>query len=347
MPVSLPFTSGQTSATALADQAQIHFAADGHPPIVALNHATRTNRFRKDDRAVLRKNFMRLKPSQARQTKLAKRNPYPALLHTVVTLLDEARRASARTVNVIMTATYWQVGRHIVEHEQAGEQRADYGQQLLGKLSADLTKRFGRGFSADNLETMRLFYLAYLDARKISETPSRKLLPTVTDPVSAEISETVSRKSSLALLTENFPLSWSHYVMLVRRSRSPEARAFYESEALRGGWSVRQLDRQMSTLFYERTALSRNKAAMLRKGARPRPSDRVTPEEEIKHPLVLEFLGLNRSTIAMTNFMLHMQQKVVLSHARPAPVFSGLNVRSCRPASRSTSTRPRHACCPR
>jgi predicted nuclease of restriction endonuclease-like (RecB) superfamily len=80
--------------------------------------------------------------------------------------------------------------------------------------------------------------------------------------------------------------------MLVRRSRSPEARAFYETEALRGGWSVRQLDRQMSTLFYERTALSRNKAAMLRKGARPRPSDRVTPKEEIKHPLVLEFLGL-------------------------------------------------------
>jgi predicted nuclease of restriction endonuclease-like (RecB) superfamily len=150
----------------------------------------------------------------------------------------------------------------------------------------------GRGFSTDNLETMRLFYLAYLDARKISETQSRKLLPAVAGPVSADISETVSRKFSLALLAENFPLSWSHYVMLVRRSRSPETRAFYETEALRGGWSVRQLDRQMSTLFYERTALSRNKAAMLRKGARPHPSDRVTPEEEIKHPLVLEFLGL-------------------------------------------------------
>lgn len=102
----------------------------------------------------------------------------------------------------------------------------------------------------------------------------------------------MSRKLNLTLLAEHFPLSWSHYVHLLRRSRSPEARAFYETEALRGGWSVRQLDRQMSTLFYERTALSRNKAAMLRKGARPRPSDRVTPEEEIKHPIVLEFLGL-------------------------------------------------------
>lgn len=191
-----------------------------------------------------------------------------------------------------MTATYWQVGRHTVDHEQAGEHRAGYGQQLLDKLSADLTKRFGRGFSTDNLETMRLFYLAYLKAREISETPSRKLLPSSSGPLSTNISETVSRKFSLTHLAEAFPLSWSHYVMLVRRSRSPEARAFYETEALRGGWSVRQLDRQMSTLFYERTALSRNKAAMLRKGARPRPSDRVTPEEEIKHPLVLEFLGL-------------------------------------------------------
>jgi predicted nuclease of restriction endonuclease-like (RecB) superfamily len=233
-----------------------------------------------------------MKPTRSKPTKPSRRNSYPSLLRTVVTLLDEARRASARTVNVIMTATYWQVGQHIVEFEQAGERRAGYGQQLLDKLSTDLNKRFGRGFSTDNLETMRLFYLAYLKAREISETPSRKLLPSSVGAVSAEISETASRKFNLTLLAEHFPLSWSHYVMLVRRSRSPEARAFYETEALRGGWSVRQLDRQMSTLFYERTALSRNKAAVLRKGARPRPSDRVTPEEELKHPLVLEFLGL-------------------------------------------------------
>jgi len=225
-------------------------------------------------------------------TKPAPAPAYPVLLRRVVTLLEEARRASARTVNIIMTATYWQVGGHIVEFEQAGQRRAGYGEQLLGRLSTDLSKRFGRGFSIDNLETMRLFYLAYLPARTISETPSRKLLSPVSGAAVTGISETVSRESSRARLAERFPLSWSHYVMLVRRSRSPEARAFYETEALRGGWSVRQLDRQMSTLFYERTALARNKAAMLRQGARPRPTDRVTPEEEIKHPLVLEFLGL-------------------------------------------------------
>ena len=237
------------------------------------------------------------------KSKSGKADSYPSLLHTLVTLLDESRRASARTVNVIMTATYWQVGRHIVEFEQAGERRAGYGQQLLNKLSTDLNKRFGRGFSVDHLELMRLFYSSYSPAQ-ISETASRGLLPAA----ASDISESPIRKSSVTLVPMNsesvirncsflewsqiFPLSWTHYVHLLRRSRSPEARAFYETEALRGGWSVRQLDRQMSTLFYERTALSRNKAAMLRKGARPRPSDRVTPEEEIKHPLVLEFLGL-------------------------------------------------------
>jgi predicted nuclease of restriction endonuclease-like (RecB) superfamily len=88
-----------------------------------------------------------------------------------------------------------------------------------------------------------------------------------------------------------FPLSWTHYVRLLRVG-NPFAREFYETEALRGGWTVRQLDRQIGTQFYERTALSRNKAAMLTQGARPKPQDRVTAEEEIKDPLVLEFLGL-------------------------------------------------------
>ena len=90
-----------------------------------------------------------MKPIRSKSKKFARRT-YPSLLRTVVTLLEDARRASARTVNVIMTATYWQVGRHIVEFEQAGEHRAGYGQHLLDKLSNDLNKRFGRGFSADN-----------------------------------------------------------------------------------------------------------------------------------------------------------------------------------------------------
>src|SRR5205814_6162615 len=107
----------------------------------------------------------------------------------------------------------------------------------------------------------------------------------------ASISATSSRKSDLASVASLFPLPWSHYVRLLS-VKNPEARRFYEAEALRGGWSVRQLDRQISTLFFERTALSRNKAAMLRQGQRERSRDQVTPEEEIKDPFVLEFLGL-------------------------------------------------------
>jgi predicted nuclease of restriction endonuclease-like (RecB) superfamily len=207
---------------------------------------------------------------------------YHAVLGDLVTLIASTRRAAARSVNAIMTATYFFVGRAIVEHEQRGATRAAYGGRLLERLGADLSGRFGRGFSADNLETMRRFYVAY--ASEISETPSRKSI--------TKKSETLSRESVLHGLAGRFPLPWSHYVLLVRRSRSPAARAFYETEALRGGWTVRQLQRQIDTQFYERTALSRNKAAMLAKGAKARREDLVTPEEELKDPLVLEFLGL-------------------------------------------------------
>jgi len=206
---------------------------------------------------------------------------YETILSEVAGLLESARRASVRATNTIMTATYWEIGRRIVEFEQRGGARAEYGKELLSRLSADLTARFGKGFSVDNLETMRLFYRAYSSLDIKDETSS---LPPK--------SETVSRKFTAVDFTGRFPLPWSHYVLLVRRTKTPEGRAFYEAEALRGGWSVRQLDRQISTQFYERTALSRNKAAMLKKGAKALPEDTVTPEEEIKDPFVLEFLGL-------------------------------------------------------
>ena len=101
----------------------------------------------------------------------------------------------------------------------------------------------------------------------------------------------MSAELTIRDIANRFPLPWSHYVNLLS-VKNLEARAFYETEALRGGWSVRQLERQINTQFYERTALSRDKAAMLKKGAKPLPEDAVTPEEEIKDPLVLEFLGL-------------------------------------------------------
>ncbi len=211
------------------------------------------------------------------------KNNYSALITDISGVLESARKFSARTVNSILTSTYWFIGRRVVEYEQNGSDRAVYGLNLLPRLSSDLTAKFGKGFSVDNLESMRLFYLAY-NSESISETPSRK------SP--ARIPETSSRNFGLNLLMDAFPLSWSHYVMLVRRVKNEGARKFYESEALRSGWSVRQLDRQISSQFYDRTLLSKNKSAILKKGEKPLPEDIVTPEEEIKDPFVLEFLGL-------------------------------------------------------
>lgn len=219
----------------------------------------------------------------SKKTKIVLKQNYNLLIGDISSLLESARRTSARAVNTILTATYWEIGRRIIEYEQEGAGRAEYGHQLLKNLSYDLTKNFGRGFSADNLESMRLFYLTY-SSTEISETLSRKF--------DLGKSETSSRILNIEFISNCFPLPWSHYVMLVRRIKDDGARKFYESEALRSGWSVRQLDRQISSQFYERTLLSKNKSAMIKKGEKPLPEDIVTPEEEIKDPFILEFLGL-------------------------------------------------------
>jgi predicted nuclease of restriction endonuclease-like (RecB) superfamily len=211
----------------------------------------------------------------------------------VVELLDAARRASARVVNMLMTATYWEIGRRIVQCEQAGERRAAYGMELLTRLSADLTKRFGREYSVDNLERARKFYLTFAAARK-SATSLWISAPAGLTPISA----TSLRKSSgdeviewMRVIAEKFPLPWSHYTRLLRL-RSAHAVEFYHAEAMRGGWTVKQLERQMNSQFYERTALSRNKAGMLVKGQRRLPEDKLSADEEIRNPFLLEFLGL-------------------------------------------------------
>lgn len=196
---------------------------------------------------------------------------YGSLLTDMVALLEAARRAAARSVNAIMTATYWEIGRRIVEQEQKGKRRAGYGEALIEQLSQDLTHRFGRGFGRRNLFQMRAFHEAY---------------PKIVQTVSAQFDQT-----SLERIAQRFPLPWSAYVRLLA-VRNRHSREFYEEEALRGGWSVRQLDRQIGSQFYERTALSKNKAAMLTKGAKRKPGDEVTAEEEVKDPYILEFLGL-------------------------------------------------------
>lgn len=208
-----------------------------------------------------------------RQTSLflSEDGDYAELVAGIVDLLETARRSAVRSVNSIMTVTYWEIGRRIVQTEQAGEAKAEYGVAVIESLAVELTDRFGRGFRRSNLFQMRAFFITYADVVAI-------------DPASnfSEIVQTVSGQ---------FPLPWSHYVKLIS-VKDPNARAFYEAEALKQGWSVRQMSRQISTQVYERTLISRNKASMLEQSSQVQSKETIYPEEEIRDPFILEFLDL-------------------------------------------------------
>jgi predicted nuclease of restriction endonuclease-like (RecB) superfamily len=193
---------------------------------------------------------------------------YSELLSGVVSLIEEARLAAVRSVNVVLTSTYWLVGQRIVEHEQSGSERAGYGEALLKRLAQDLTASLGRGFSERNLRQMRLFYLGW----PIPPTVSAEL-------VEAGIRQTPSAKS---VPWPRFPLPWSHYVRLLSVSAA-KAREYYEREALLGGWSARQLDRQIASLAYQRA-----------RGARSRSTKEETlpADAHVRDPFILEFLNL-------------------------------------------------------
>lgn len=151
------------------------------------------------------------------------------LFARVAGILQQARGAVARTINTAMVQAYWQIGREIVEDEQAGERRAGYGDELLKRLSKRLSKQFGAGFGVSNLKDIRRFYLVFPGGSKIGQTPSGLL-------------ETSQTASGLSVAAFPHALSWSHYVTLMR-VRDDRARGFYEIEAAREAWSVRELER--------------------------------------------------------------------------------------------------------
>jgi predicted nuclease of restriction endonuclease-like (RecB) superfamily len=257
----------------------------------------------------------RNKPKTAKATP-SRPADYDQVLSGVVELLDAARRASARVVNTLMTATYWEIGRRIVETEQAGQRRAEYGEELVRRLALDLTKQYGRGFGFSQLKLMRQFYQTFPGVITAKPLPSQlkveksgigqSLIGQFKSPGSAPITigQSVIGQFSgragakfphalerLGQIARVFSLPWTHYVRLLR-VRNGLAREFYVRETLAGGWSVRQLNRQINSQFYERTALSKNKTAMLVKGEKPKAGDAVSADEEIRNPLVLEFLNL-------------------------------------------------------
>lgn len=215
------------------------------------------------------------------------------LIHQIRDLIQSARRAVVHSVDLIQVMTNFEIGRRIVEHEQGGEERAGYGKALLREISGALTAEFGRGFSKRNLEYMRRFYLAYQD-RRIAQMPSAQLpsAKKCQTPSGEFVGQELPQlwQTASAKFSSPFKLSWSQYIFLISID-NPEERSFYEIEAAEGGWTLPELKRQFNSGLYERLALSRDKEGVKKLAAKGQLVAR--PEDLLKEPYVLEFLGLD------------------------------------------------------
>ena len=186
--------------------------------------------------------------------KVAKHKQYDGLIKEVGVLLEEARKNVYYQVNQILVKTYWEIGKRIVQFEQQGNKKAEYGDKILDTLAVDLKLNYGKGFSRSNVYSMRLFYLKYT---KI---------------------QTVSGK-----------LSWSHYCELLSVS-DDLARGFYEKQCLMENWSIRELNRQINSMLFERIALSKDKKEVLKLSYKGQVIE--SEYDIIKDPYVLEFLKI-------------------------------------------------------
>jgi predicted nuclease of restriction endonuclease-like (RecB) superfamily len=204
-------------------------------------------------------------------------------------------RTNLPWLNRLLILRNWTIGAHLIEFEQDGADRALYGAALLSRLSRDLRQRRVRGVSADVLERMRLLYLKYPQLRAEISATSRKLPPAAAPKVQEK--SATSRKSRRATLPTPLPgerllrFSWSQLGELVRVD-DPWKRAFYENECRKENWSVRQLQRQVGSMLYERTGLSSNKPAVIEAARREVRKPSQSPAEWIRDPYVLEFTGL-------------------------------------------------------
>ncbi|WOE69141.1 PDDEXK nuclease domain-containing protein [Hydrogenimonas thermophila] len=178
----------------------------------------------------------------------------------IKTLLNDARNRVYKNINEIMTKTYFEIGKKIVQEEQRGNRRADYGKNLLKNLSNELTKEFGKGFSVANLKNMRQFYLAFQNRQTVSS---------------------------------EFKLSYSHYIFLSRIQNENE-RDFYEIESVKNSWSLRELRRQFDSALYERLLLSKDKNQIKQLAKSGQVVEK--PKDLIKDPYILEFVGLDEKS---------------------------------------------------
>ena len=210
----------------------------------------------------------------------------------VVDLLQQARQQVLRTVNSTMVYTYFEIGRIIVEEEQNGKERAEYGKQLLKGLSKELNNEFGKGFSVENLDKMRKFYRTYSNSEfliRILQIQNSSSLTTISDNEKKQVLNCELENQKIQTLISFFKLTWTHYVFLMRIEDQRE-RNFYEIESIKNNWSVRELKRQYDTALYTRLSLSRDKEGILKLSEKGQLI--VKPKDLIKDPYILEFLGL-------------------------------------------------------
>jgi predicted nuclease of restriction endonuclease-like (RecB) superfamily len=199
-----------------------------------------------------------------------------SLSQKIILLVEQAQSFVSRVTNTAIVSTNFRIGQMIVEEYQQGDNKASYGKSVLKSLSSQLTDKLGKGYSVDNLENMRKFYLTYNSQFIFSENNSRILyLP--------QISETISRKFDTQVL------SWSHYVLL-SKINNPEERRFYEIEALTNNWGLTELKRQFNAALYERLHLSRTKNEIQQLALKGQEIQK--PLDLFKDPIVLEFLKL-------------------------------------------------------
>ena len=220
--------------------------------------------------------------------KLKKSSP---LYDRIREIIESARAGAVRSVNTAQVVSSWLIGQEIVEDEQKGKARADYGERLLEDLSVRLKKDFGPGYSIQNLRYVRQFYLTFpslLSTNKIRHAVRGESSATPNVPSIPYAPSKESWKPGLL----HSDLSWTHYRMLLKADE-PGQRAFYEIEAIKNNWSARELERQMASLLYERLALSRDKKGLMKLATKGQVVQR--PADVFKDPVVMEFLGLPES----------------------------------------------------
>lgn len=197
--------------------------------------------------------------------KLEKTTSLDSVYRSIADILDAARNTAYHAVNSAMVQAYWRIGQVIVEEEQKGQKRADYGKALVAELAQRLTRDYGKGFTERNLWYMRNFYITF---------------PKVN-----------------ALRAE---LSWTHYRLLLKLEKE-EARNFYMLETINNSWSTRELERQISALLYERLALSKDKEKLLELSTKGQVVQ--APQDVIKDPYVLEFLAVKENQVILEKIL--------------------------------------------